>query len=98
MCRYTRCRTRPRALDNWKTYPDSKSEDSQTTAGLSGDRHQTLNHQFTLTWYSQGAEMQDLASAIGNAPRPVTPNEYLLLHCSPTPQQGMGTPPAKLDL
>ncbi|WP_256279858.1 hypothetical protein [Rhodococcus erythropolis] len=42
--------------------------------------------------------MQDLASAIGNARGVVIPNEYWYYIARQARPQGIGNPPAKLDL
>lgn len=68
-----------RAFDNGKTYADSKSDGlNKATAVLSEIAAKCSNTKFTLTGYSQGADVAgDLASAIGNGSGPIAPERVL---------------------
>ncbi|MBT2263537.1 cutinase family protein [Rhodococcus erythropolis] len=79
-----------RAFDNGKTYADSKSD------GLSKARHilsetaaKCSNTKFTITGYSQGADIAgDLASDIGNGSGPITAEQVLAVGLLSDPGSG----------
>ncbi|MDV8009400.1 cutinase family protein [Rhodococcus sp. IEGM 1318] len=79
-----------RAFDNGKTYADSKS-DGLTRAKdvLFETAGKCSNTKFTLTGYSQGADIAgDLASEIGNGSGPITAEQVLAVGLLADPGSG----------
>lgn len=79
-----------RAFDNGKTYADSKSDGlNKAKRILSETAAKCSNTKFTITGYSQGADIAgDLASEIGNGSGPITAEQVLAVGLLADPGSG----------
>lgn len=79
-----------RAFDNGKTYADSKSDGlTKAKEVLSGSAARCSDIKFTITGYSQGADIAgDLASEIGNGSGPIKAEQVLAVGLLADPGSG----------